>query len=95
MHQIDLMKDDKRSIEATKEGDVHVERTGVDMLTQRDVSLKELNLLKRKNEFTRVSGKLIVSINKPIVVKRMDGFDLKQGRINLSKKRSSGKIEMK
>jgi hypothetical protein len=61
------------------------------MLTQRDVSLKELNLLKRKNEFAGVSGKLIVSIDKPIVVKRMDGFDLRQGRINLSKKRSNGK----
>jgi hypothetical protein len=43
IHQIDLMKDYKRSIEVTKEGDVHVERTRVDMLTQRDVSLKELN----------------------------------------------------
>ncbi len=28
MHQIDLMKDDKRLVEVTKEGDVHVELTG-------------------------------------------------------------------
>jgi hypothetical protein len=27
MHQIDLMKDDKRLVEVTKEGDVHVEPT--------------------------------------------------------------------
>jgi hypothetical protein len=27
MHQIDLMKDDKRLVEVTKEGDVHVEST--------------------------------------------------------------------
>jgi hypothetical protein len=27
MHQINLMKDDKRSIEVIKEGDVHVEWT--------------------------------------------------------------------
>jgi hypothetical protein len=67
MHQIDLMKDDKRLVEVTKEGDVHVESTWIDMLTHRDVSLKELNLLKRKSELTGVSGKLTVSINKPIV----------------------------
>jgi hypothetical protein len=33
-----------------KEGDVHVKSTRVDMLTQKDVSLKELNLLKMNNE---------------------------------------------
>jgi hypothetical protein len=37
------MKDDKRSIKVAKEGDVNVKPTGVDMLTQIDVSLKELN----------------------------------------------------
>jgi len=67
MHQIDLMKDDKRLVEVTKEGDVHVESTRIDMLTHRDVSLKELNLLKRKSELTGVNGKLTMSINKPIV----------------------------
>jgi hypothetical protein len=65
IHQINLMKDDKRSAEVAKEGDVHVKPTGVDMLTQRDVSLKELNLLKRKNVLMRASGKSIVSINEP------------------------------
>jgi hypothetical protein len=60
------MKDDKRSIKVAKEGDVHVEPTGVDMLTQKNVSLKELNLLKRNNELTGATGKLIVSINKSI-----------------------------
>ncbi len=44
MHQINFMKDDKRSAEVAKEGDVHFESTKVDILTQRDVSLKELNL---------------------------------------------------
>jgi hypothetical protein len=61
------MKDDKRSTKVAKEGDIHVEPTGVDMLMQRDVLLKELNLLKRKSELTCASGKSIVSINKPIV----------------------------
>ncbi len=66
MHQINLMKDDKRLVEVTKEGDVHIEPTRIDMLTQRDMSLKELNLLKRKGELTGVSGKLIMNIDKPI-----------------------------
>jgi hypothetical protein len=66
MHQVNLTKDDKRSTKVAKEGGVHVEPTRVDMLTQKDVSLKELNLLKRKNELTGATGKLIVSINKPI-----------------------------
>jgi hypothetical protein len=39
MHQIDLMTDDKRLIEVTKEGDVHVKLMGANMLTQKDVSL--------------------------------------------------------
>jgi hypothetical protein len=47
-------------------GDVHVEPIGVDMLTQIDVSLKELNLLKMKNELTGDSGKSTMNINKPI-----------------------------
>jgi hypothetical protein len=47
-------------------GDVHIEPIGVDMLTQIDVSLKELNLLKMKNELTGDSGKSTMSINKPI-----------------------------
>jgi hypothetical protein len=36
------------------------------LLTQIDVSLKGLNLLKRKNELAGASGKSLVSINKPI-----------------------------
>ncbi len=66
MHQVNLMKDDKRSTEMAEEGDVHVELTRADMLTQRDVSFKELNLLKRKNALMGASGKLIVSIDEPI-----------------------------
>jgi hypothetical protein len=66
MYQVNLMKDGKRSAEMAKEGDVHVHSTRVDMLTQRDVSLKELNLLKRKNVLIGANGKLIVSIDKPI-----------------------------
>ncbi len=50
MRQVNLTKDDKRSIKMAKEGDVHVKSTRVDMLTQKDVSLKELNLLKMNNE---------------------------------------------
>jgi hypothetical protein len=46
---INLMKDGKRSIKITKENDVHVEWKRVDMLTQKDVSLKDLNLFKRKS----------------------------------------------
>ncbi len=49
-----------------KKGDVHVQSTRADMLMQRDVSLKELNLLKRKNVLMGANGKLIVSIDKPI-----------------------------
>jgi hypothetical protein len=60
------MKDDKWSAEVAKEGDVHVEPTGADMLTQRNLLLKELNLLKIKNELMGANGKLTVSINKPI-----------------------------
>jgi hypothetical protein len=48
--QVDLMKDDKKSIEVAKGSDVHVEPKGADMLMHIDVSLKELNLLKRKSE---------------------------------------------
>jgi hypothetical protein len=66
MRQTDLMKDDKRLIEVAKEGDVHVKPTRVDMLTQRDVSLKELNLLKRKSALMSASGKSTLSIDKPI-----------------------------
>jgi hypothetical protein len=60
------MKDDKRSTKVAKEGDVHVEPTRVNMLTKIDVSLKQLNLLKRKSELTSASGKSTMSINKPI-----------------------------
>jgi hypothetical protein len=67
MHQIDLMKDDKRPTEVTKEGDVHVKPTRADMLTQRDVSLKELNLLKMKSELMGVNGKWIGNIDNSIV----------------------------
>jgi hypothetical protein len=66
MYQVNLMKDGKRSVEMAKKGDVHVQSTRADMLMQRDVSLKELNLLKRKNVLMGASGKLIVSIDKPI-----------------------------
>jgi hypothetical protein len=63
---INLMKDGKRSSKITKENDVHVEWKRVDMLTQKDVSLKDLNLFKRKSELVGVSGKSIININKPI-----------------------------
>jgi hypothetical protein len=66
MYQVNLMKDGKRSAELAKEGDVHVQSTRADMLTQKDVSLKELNLLKKKNVLMGASGKFIVSIDKPI-----------------------------
>jgi hypothetical protein len=46
--QINLMKDDKKLAEITKRSDVHFEPKGADMLTQRDVLLKELNLLKEE-----------------------------------------------
>jgi acyl-ACP thioesterase len=61
------MKNNKRLVEVTKEGDVHVKSTRIDMFTHIYLSLKELNLLKRKSELTGVSGKLTVSTNKPIV----------------------------
>jgi hypothetical protein len=38
------MKDDEWSTEMAKEGDVNVESIGANMLTQRNVLLKELNL---------------------------------------------------
>jgi hypothetical protein len=47
--QIDLMKDAKRSARVAKGSDVHVKPKGAYMLMQKNVSLKELNLLK-KNE---------------------------------------------
>jgi hypothetical protein len=61
-----MMKDDKRSIEMTKEGDVHVKPIRADMFTQRNVSLKELNLLKMKSELMGVNGKWTRNIDKPI-----------------------------
>jgi hypothetical protein len=64
--QIDLIKDDRRSTKVAKGSDVHVEPKGANMLMQRDVSLKELNLLKKKNKLVGANGKSIVSINKPI-----------------------------
>jgi len=60
------MKDGKRLIEIAKRSDVHVKPKRVDMLTQRDVSLRELNLLKRKSKIVGASGKSTMSINKPI-----------------------------
>ncbi len=48
IHQIDLMKDRKWSTKVAKEGDVHVELIGADMLMQRNVSLKELELFFKK-----------------------------------------------
>ncbi len=65
-HQVNLMKDDKKLAKVAKGNDVHVEPKGTNMLTQRDVSLKELNLLKRKSELASASGKSTMSIDKPI-----------------------------
>jgi hypothetical protein len=45
------------------------------MLTQKYVSLKELNLLKRKNVLAGANGKSIMNINKPIV-SEMDEMDM-------------------
>jgi hypothetical protein len=65
MCQADLMKDDKKSTKMAKEGDVHVKPIGADMLTQKGVSIKELYLLKKKNELTSASGKSTMNIDKP------------------------------
>jgi hypothetical protein len=48
------MKDGKRSVEVAKGSDVHVKPKRDYMLTQKDMSLKELNLIKRKNELARL-----------------------------------------
>jgi hypothetical protein len=56
-----LTKDDKRSIEVDEESDGHVELIGANMLMRGDVSSKEFNLLKRKNEFVGTSDNLIVT----------------------------------
>jgi hypothetical protein len=61
------MKDGRRLVEVTKGNYVHVERKGTDMLTQKDASLKELSLLKRKSELAGASGKSMININKPII----------------------------
>ncbi len=66
-HQVDFMKDSKRSVEVAKGIDVHVKPKGAYMLTQKDMSLKELNLIKRKNELASVNGKLIVLISRLLV----------------------------
>ncbi len=42
------------------------------MLMQKDVSLKEMNLLKRKNDLMGISGKSTMSINKPITSEEND-----------------------
>jgi hypothetical protein len=42
------MKDDKELAEVAKGSDVHFKPKRADMLTQKDVLLKELNLLKEK-----------------------------------------------
>jgi len=55
------MKDDIRLAKVAKGSDAYVELKGVDMLMQRDVLLKELNLLKRKNELAGASGKSILT----------------------------------
>jgi hypothetical protein len=55
-----------------KEGDVHVKLKRADMLMQKDVSLKEMNLLKRKNDLMGISGKSTMSINKPITSEEND-----------------------
>jgi hypothetical protein len=60
------MKDDKKLAEVVKGSDVHVKPKGANMLRQRHLSLKILNLLKRKNELAGANGKSIVSIDKPI-----------------------------
>ncbi len=65
--QVDLVKDDRKSTKVTKGSDVHVKRKEANMLTQIDVSLKVLNLLKRKSELASASGKSTMSIDKPIV----------------------------
>jgi uncharacterized protein YjhX (UPF0386 family) len=64
--QVDLVKDDTKSAKVAKGNDVHVKPKKVDMLMQKDVSLKVLNLLKRKSELASASGKSTVSIDKPI-----------------------------
>jgi hypothetical protein len=61
------MKDGKRSAKVAKGSDVHVKPKKAYMLTQKDVSLKELNLLKRKNELAGVNGKLIVLTSQLLV----------------------------
>ncbi len=64
------------------------------MLTQRDVSLKELNWLKRKCELMGASGKSTVNINKPIASEEDEmGLNPNKGRIDLSWKRSNGKVK--
>jgi hypothetical protein len=64
--QVDLTKDDRKLIQVTKGNDVHVKLKGTNMLTQRNMSLKKLNLLKRISELVGGSGKSTVSIDKPI-----------------------------
>jgi precorrin-2 methylase len=66
-HQVILMKDGKRSTEVAKVNDVHVKPKGACMLTQRDVSSKELNLLKRKSELASANGQLTVSTSQLLV----------------------------
>jgi hypothetical protein len=56
----------RRLAEVAKGNDVHIELKGTDMLMQRYVSLKALNLLKRKNELAGANGKLTMNIDKPI-----------------------------
>jgi hypothetical protein len=89
MCQVDLMKDDKSSTEVAKEGDVHVEPIGASMLMQKDVSIKELDLLKKINELTCANGKSTMNINKPIInekdeigltVEKEESTCLKRGR---------------
>jgi hypothetical protein len=82
-HQVNLMKDDKKLAKVTKGSDVHVKPKRVDMLTQKYVSLKKLNLLKRKSELAGANGKSTVNIDKPIA-SEMDEMDMILDKENLT-----------
>jgi hypothetical protein len=88
------MKDGRKSIEVAKGNDVHVKPKGANMLMQRNVSLRKLNLLKRKSELAGASGKSIVSINKPIAneVDEM-GMTLDKEESICQKNSLEGKVE--
>jgi hypothetical protein len=81
--QVDFMKDDKKLAQVARGSDVHVKPKGTDMLTQRDMLLNELNLLKSKNELAGASGKSTMSINKPIA------SEVDEMNMNLDKEEST------